>query len=279
LASLFTAAMLRPQRGVALIALLFRTPTEHVVLSTSLPGQALSDYLDKRSFGVFPNNRLCRGVLVLPDRHPDYLRGRHRQALRTNLRRAQATGVRCETIHDARCAFDAVTEIVKHRHRPLTGGEPAVLATWPAMLAAPEMTLVVARDRFRYPLALAAAVIDDAICLVRVAVASSHEARWALHDHLVRVLIARGVRYLVVDGGGPFGALGFDEGVCHYQRLLGYELRHIRPLASGKLSLAEENGSLVLADNPGNGSRPLPFTSRSIPHPREREAVARVSRT
>jgi len=28
-------------------------------------------------------------------------------------------------------------------------------------------------------------------------------------------------------GGGPFGALGFAASVQHYQRLLGYELRHV----------------------------------------------------
>ncbi|MGO9886733.1 MAG: hypothetical protein ACLP0L_02285 [Solirubrobacteraceae bacterium] len=31
------------------------------------------------------------------------------------------------------------------------------------------------------------------------------------------------------EGGGPFGALGFAAEVHHYQRLLGYELRHLVP--------------------------------------------------
>lgn len=274
LASLFMAVMLRPRQAVALIALVFRTRSEQVVLSTSLTGQALSAYFDERSFGVFPNNRLCRGVLILPDHHSDYLRGRHRQALRTNLRRAQAAGIRCETIHDARRAFDEVTEIVNHRRTPLTGDEQAVLESWPAMLAEAGMTLVVARDRFGSPLAITGAMLDDAICLIRVAVASSHEARWALHDHLVRLLIARGVRYLVADGGGPFGALGFDTGVQHYQRLLGYELRHLRPVASRKLRPAAENARPVPAGNPVNGSRPLPAASATSPPLDEWNAAA-----
>jgi hypothetical protein len=229
LATLFVAALLRPRQAVALIVLLFRTRSEQVALSTSLTGQVLSAYFDERSFGLFPKNRLCRGVLVLPDHHSDYLRGRHRQALRTNLRGAGAAGIRCEAISDPCRAFDEITEIVRHRRIRLTGAELAMLASWPAILAGPEMTLVVARDRLGCPLALTGAVIDDAVCLIRVAVARSHEARWALHDHLVRILIARGVGYLLAEGGGPFGALGFDTNVHQYQRLLGYELRHLRP--------------------------------------------------
>ena len=38
--------------------------------------------------------------------------------------------------------------------------------------------------------------------------------------------------YLLADGGGPFGALGFATSVQHYQHLLGYELRHLVPLGT-----------------------------------------------
>ena len=257
LATLFKAALLRPRRAVALIVLLFRTGSEQVVLSTSLTGQALSAYFDERSFGVFPNNRLCRGVLILPEHHTDYLRGRRRQALRTNLRRADVAGIRCQAISDPRRAFDEITEIIKHRRTLLTGDELPILASWPAVLSGTEMTLIVARDRLGRPLAITGAVIDDAVCLIRVAVASSHEARWALHDHLVRILIACGVRYLLAEGGGPFGALGFDTNVHHYQRLLGYELRHLRPRTSRRLAPAMESACPVRGVTAATGPRQL----------------------
>ena len=108
------------------------------------------------------------------------------------------------------------------------------------MLERPEMTLLVARDRLGRPLALTGAVIDDSVCLIRLAVASNHEARWALHDHLVRILIARGVKNLLGEGGGPFGALGFDANLHHYQHLLGYELRHLKPRTRRRQAPAEE---------------------------------------
>jgi hypothetical protein len=75
-------------------------------------------------------------------------------------------------------------------------------------------------------------VIDSEVCLIQFAVSSRHEARWALHDHLVGLLIARQVKYLLAEGGGPFGALGFESELHHYQHLLGYQLRHLVPTSS-----------------------------------------------
>lgn len=257
LAALVAAALLRPRRAVAFIVLLFRTRSEQVDLSTSLTGQALSAYFNRRSLGVFAQNRLCRGVLIVPEHHSDYLRGRRRQALRTNLRRAEVAGIRCEAISDPGRAFDEVTEIVEHRHTPLTPRSTEILASWQPMFEGPEMTLVVARDRSGRPLALMGAVVDDTVCLIRLAVASSHEARWALHDHLVRIVIARGVKYLLGEGGGPFGALGFDANTRHYQHLLGYELRHLKPRTTSRPAPAAESAYPARDVRGVNGSRQL----------------------
>jgi hypothetical protein len=238
LASLLAVTVLRPRRVVALVALLLGTRSEGVLLSDSLAGRALRAYFNERFLGVFPQNCLCRGVLLLPGRHADYMRGRRRQALRTNLRRAATAGIRCGPTSDPSCALDAAVAVITRRRAPLTDADLASLSgTWPELFARPEMTLLVARDEAGRPLAVTAAVIDDAVCLIRVAVASSHEARWALHDDLVRTLIARGVRYLLAEGDGPFGALGFAADVHHYQHLLGYQLRHLIPRAAERSSL------------------------------------------
>lgn len=223
------AAVVRPRGLVALIALLFRTPREYVVLSESCAGQALDRYLNQRRLGIL-KNRLCRGVLVLPEDHADYLRGRRRHALRTNLRRAATAGIRCEVLSDSRRADDEVSVVAGRRwdHLP----EPQLCA-WTnhfrARVARPEMTVMVARDQDGGALAVLAASIDDSVCAIGFAVATCHEARWALHDHLVRILIARRVRYLLAADEGLFGALGYPTNVQHYQHLLGYELRHVIP--------------------------------------------------
>lgn len=175
-------------------------------------------------------NRFCRGVLLLPGEHADYLRGRRRQALRTNLRKAAVAGIQCEVVSDPWRAVDDISQVLRRQWGWMTEAElEAVMENARAAIERPELTIAVARNEHGRPLAFAAAVIDDMACLLKGAVATTHEARWALHDHLVRILIARRVRYLFADGGGPFGAVGVAANVQHYQHLLGYELRHVLP--------------------------------------------------
>ena len=95
----------------------------------------------------------------------------------------------------------------------------------------PEFIVMVARNERGDPLAFAGVVIDEVVCLIVVTGAINHEARWALHDHLVQTLIAHRVKYLVASGGGPFGALGYSANVQQFQHLLGYELRHVSAVA------------------------------------------------
>ena len=228
-----TAVARRPRSLAALILLLLRTRREYVSLSESRAGQALDRYLNQRSLGVLPRNRFCRGVLLVPPDHADYLRGRRRQALRTNLRRAAAAGIRCEVVSDSRGAFDVASCVLGRRGGSLSDtDERARMDELCALFARPEITVTVARDRDGLPMAVAASIIDEMVCLVEMAVAVCHEGRWALHDHLVRTLSARRVRYLLVDGGGPFGALGLPANLRHYQHLLGYELRHVIPVSA-----------------------------------------------
>lgn len=169
--------------------------------------------------------------MLLPEDHADYLRGRRRQALRTNLRKAAAAGIQCEVVSDSRRALEAASRVWSLYRESSTDAEE--LPAWlNELLARPETTVTVARDQHGRPLAFLVAVTDDTVCLIYMAVAICHEARWALHDHLVRGLISQRVRYLLVGGGGPFGALGLPANVQHYQHLLGYELRHVIPVTA-----------------------------------------------
>jgi len=235
-AHLVAAGVRRPRRLAGLIALLVQTPTEYVALSGTPAGQALDEYFRQRSMWVVPRKRFCRGVLLLPTNHASYLRGRHRQALRTNLRRAAAAGIHCEVVSDPRRAAEDISQVLRRQWNCLTEADlQARLNAVLAHVARSEVTLSVARDQHGRPLAIATTVIDDTVGLINHAVATSHDARWALHDHIVRLLIARRVRYLLADGGGPFGALGFAANVQHYQHLLGYELRHVIPVGTRRL--------------------------------------------
>jgi hypothetical protein len=263
---LLVAGVRRPDRVRALMGLLLLTRSEHLWLSDSAAGRTLRLYFDRRCLGVLPLNQLCRGVLVLPSEHSDYLRGRRRQAARTNLRRAAAAGIICETV-DRSSASEILASLSEHRQAPLPSDWRE---RWRPALAHPELGVSVARDPSGEPLAIAAVLMDDMVCLITFAVACSHDARWALHDHIVRTLIDRRVRYLVVEGGGAFGALGLPPSVQHYQHLLGYELRHLRPHAArpdrGEARLVETNGDVGTAharlaqtpDEAPDSYRPVP---------------------
>jgi hypothetical protein len=226
---LLLVAMARPQQVMALIGLLLRSPKLDVVLSDAPAGKLLRTHLDERFLGVFPQNRFCQGVLILPQDGSDYLHGRRRRTVRTNLRRAAAEGIRCQTADSPPEALRAARHVVDRRRAPATPADVATLnGAVPALFDEPEVTLLIARDRGGTPLAVTAVVIDDEVCLIRLAVSSTHEARWALHHHLVLELIDRRVKYLLAACDGPFGALGLGHNEQYYQHLLGYDLCHIR---------------------------------------------------
>lgn len=219
-------AVRRPSRTISLFALLLGTRSERITLSDSKSGQDIREYFSRRSLGVLPVTRFCRGVLLLPEDHAEYLRGRRRQALRTNLRRAAEAGIRCEIITDRSGTVEDLRSLLNGRP---VGEEHFDADGFRAVIERPELTLIVARATTGRPLAMAGMLIDHTVCLLQFAFAKDDHARWILHDYLVRMLIERRVSYLVASGGGPFGALGFPPGIQHYQHLLGYELRHLVP--------------------------------------------------
>jgi hypothetical protein len=226
---ILSQAVRKPRHLLALLQLLVLTPREDVALSGNDTGRLLRAHFNRRFLGVVPQNRLCRGVLILPEDPAAYLRGRRRQAVRTNLRRAERLGIKCEVVADGAEAERAALAVLADRRGTLNASPDGLSATWREACRRPEVTILAARDASHTPVAVLATVIDESVCLIQLALATSHEARWSLHYQLVRVLISRGVRFLLADGDGPFGALGFEPHVQHFQHLLGYELRHLSP--------------------------------------------------
>ena len=249
-ARVVAAGVRRPHRLAALIALLLRTPTERVFLSGTTTGQILRDYFNQRAMVIVPRKRFFRGVLLLPEDHAVYMGGRNRKALRRNLRRAWAGGIRCEVVSDRRRALEDVSQVLRnHPRSSIDPGFHTVVDRVRATAQRPGTTVTVARDEAGRPVAILTCVIDDRVCLITSAVATSRDPRWALHEYLVRLLITRRVRYLLGDGEGPFGALGYPAAVQHYQHLLGYELRHVIPAHTFRVSTFRRRlvASLALA--------------------------------
>lgn len=236
----------RPRQLAALIALLVRTPREYVTLSESCTGRSIERFFNQRRVGIV-KNRLWRGVLLLPRDHADYLRGRRRHSLRNNLRRAATAGVRCEIISDSGRAGDEVSGLLRQQWGHLPAAQlDAQTNHFRELIARPEMTVMVAYDQRGGTLAVLGVTIDDSVSAIGFATATCHEARWALHDHLVRTLIGRRVRYLFAQDEGPFGALGYPRSVQDYQHLLGYELRHVIPIPAYRAARRRRRLALIL---------------------------------
>jgi hypothetical protein len=182
----------------------------------------LHGYFARAHAGFLPRHRICQAVLPLPDDFSAYLKGRHRQAVRTNLRRATAAGVCCEELlsdSDIVSAWEQVTD---------ARGIGAWLQAWRDSLSLPGTRHFAARAATGAVLAVLTVTIDEHVALIQAAVASEHPARWKLHAHLVELLCERRVRYLFVTGGGLCGALGLSPATQYFQHLLGYGLCHVR---------------------------------------------------
>src|SRR5215211_716615 len=85
---LIARLLTRPVNAARTARTVARLPTLTVSVSDSPTGRVIRKELNRRALGV-PTGRLARACLILPDDGRAYLRGKSRQALRTNLSRAR----------------------------------------------------------------------------------------------------------------------------------------------------------------------------------------------
>jgi hypothetical protein len=197
--------------AVALVRLLVRLPRIDVRLSDSSSGREIDSFLRVRARGLH-HNRIAQGVLYLPEHPAEYLRGRSRQAVRTNLRRAEAAQLRCHAVPDLDERRGAAAEL---------GMEEWI----PKLVKRPGDPVWVARNGASESIGMLWATVDREWAMLRLLTTSRSEARYALHTELVSHLCSRGVRYLFVREGS---ALLLPPGLQYLQRLLGYRVVHLR---------------------------------------------------
>jgi hypothetical protein len=187
-------------------------PQLTVSLTDSPSGDAIGSYLRTRSFGI-RWRLLARGVLTLPPVPEDYLRGRHRQAVRTNITRAAREGVRCVPVH---------TELDKQAAAQRLAEEGWVEAHRVLMS---DTDLMVALDRNDQHVGYAQVTVDHTWAMLNTLYAHQYPARYALHTAVVLKLAAARVRYLFTLGEN---ALLLPNGLQYLQRILGYRAVNLR---------------------------------------------------
>ena len=186
--------------------------------------QADVDAWSEARFGPARHGRLAQAVLDLPAIEEQYLAGRHKQAVRTNLRHARDLGVTSARIPTYEAWFKEASVVLQ------AGGDSNAM---PPEMEKPEpgqrVAYYVARDAHETPLASAGIALFGQFAVL-FGMCSRHDlhpsasfARYQLHTFFALDLGSSGVKHLLVGS-----ALRETAGNQYFQHLLGYRARNLR---------------------------------------------------
>lgn len=188
-----------------------RLPVAQIRLTNSPSGRMIGEHLAIRAAGDWRYRR-AQGVLSLPPDSSDYMRGRHRQAVRTNVghaRRAGLVAVSCAMDNWAPGADDT---------------RAGHITTGPV-----ERWMVFDADGFAAADSILS--VDEEVALLHGLVSFTKHARWLLHTAIVERLC--GDCDVLLTNSDDAYLLG--PGTRHFQQLLGYEISRLhlaRPRAA-----------------------------------------------
>jgi len=204
-----------------LLALLCVIPRTRLRLSRSPSGDLIRSHLRLRRWGL-PRFRLAQGVLHLPESFSTYMRGRSKQAVRTNVARARVRG-----IQSAYTIVPAWTPL----ERPRAPAAP--VQYWQAK----SQTGVVLGEAW--------VTVDEDCALLHSLVTKETDVRWLLHTAIVEQLCISGCRQLLTDS---YDAFLMPAGQQYFQRLLGYSVErlYLYPSLSPRMNAASRVLALLV---------------------------------
>jgi hypothetical protein len=196
------------------------------VVDIVLPDDSHGRLIRKRLGGTLPGMklRMARAALELPDDRATYLRGRPKQALRTNLRHAETQGIVCKTLPRIEDQEAAIKSFYAASH--FTERDRVYLGE--ALQVNPgQQDFYSAEEADGRILAIAAVVVTGrtALLLFHHSLESEHAAiaRYALTMHIVSALIERRVNIMLVGS-----ALTLPPGLRYFQQRLGFRAFNVR---------------------------------------------------
>ncbi|HEY0278612.1 MAG TPA: hypothetical protein VGC32_10120 [Solirubrobacterales bacterium] len=178
--------------------------TVEVRLTPSPAGRMIGEHFAIRADGRF-RYRDAQGVLRLPPDFATYLRGRHRQAVRTNVGHARRAGLRIEM----RQVEDWVPGDGDSRFGHIHAGP---VEWWLAF------------DSDGSLVGEAILSVDEEVALLHGLTTGATFARWMLHAEIVERLCGH-CELLLVNSDEAYA---LSAGNQHFQRLLGYEVAQLR---------------------------------------------------
>lgn len=180
-----------------------RLPLTDLQLTTSPAGLMIDEHFAIREGGGY-RYRTAQGVLALPADFADYIRGRHRQALRTNCGHARRAGWTISSY-----AVDNWIPGVEDSRREAIA--PGPIERW----------LVVAQDGTCVADSILS--VDRRVALLHGMVSFAPNARWLLHAAIVGRLCGD-CEVLVTNSDNVYLLSGGNQ---HFQRLLGFQISRI----------------------------------------------------
>ena len=198
-------------RVPVLVAFLARLPSIPIDLSRESQGAFIAEHLGLRRLGA-PRFRLAQGVLHIPQDLSLYMRGRKRQAVRTNIHRASERGMICSrTIVPDWSPPDRVSRTKTRAER------------WDA------------HNQAGTAVATAWLIVDTDCALLYTLSSTEPYARWLLHTAIVERLADSHCSLLLTNS---FDVPLLSAGHQHFQHLLGYNVARLRPrIASNATSV------------------------------------------
>jgi hypothetical protein len=189
-----SSALARYERGL---------PLTELRLTASPVGRMIGEHFGIREGGRF-HYRTAQGVLAVPDTFADYLRGRHRQAVRTNVGHARRAGLVVQSV-----AVDGwAPGLDDSRRAAIT---PGPIERW--MVFNPDGTFA----------ADAILSVDQEVALLHGSVSFTPNARWLIHTAIVERLCGE-AKVLVTNSDDAYF---IGQGHQYFQRLLGYRVSRL----------------------------------------------------
>ena len=213
------------------------------VIDVVVPDDSHGHLIRKRLGGTLPGMklRMARAALELPPDRETYLRGRPKQALRTNLRHAETQGIVCKTLLRIEDQEAAIQRFYETSH--FTDRDRVYLGE--SLHVNPgQQDFYCAEDADGRIIAIAAVVVTgrSALLLFHHSLESEHAAiaRYALTMHIVSALIERRVNILLVGS-----ALTLPPGLRYFQQRLGFRAYNVRVSRAAVLERRADAAAVV----------------------------------
>jgi hypothetical protein len=180
-------------------------PSVKISLTSSPAGRMIGEHLAIREESGGWRYRQAQAVLPLPATFADYMRGRSRQAVRTNVAHARRAGLEVAS---------SMFEYWRPGKDDTRYGQisPGAVERW---------TVV---DRDGTVVADSILSVDEHVALLQGLVAFTKHARWLLHTGIVERLCGS-CEILLVNSDDAYK---LPPGTQHFQRLLGYQIARLR---------------------------------------------------